>query len=577
MSQQIALLSSTLATVTLAQNSISIHGERTHCDTQPCKNGGVCRMNEGNEQARGFTCECPPDWTGIYCDVPYPQVKCGESSIEVTIDKRLVTDHGLDDSQQRVSFEDYNDEACHAVSDGDNYKLTVKAPFESCGTRETRKTNDDDYTFQNKVIWRKMYPGQEGEADIERKMVLLEFKCQYEDEYLLHLVPIKPVETTIDAESARGNFRIQMKLFKDRTFVEQSRLPENPIVAIDEEVCVQMALVNSLGIEDLVLTVKDCWTGGSPNSTEKHMLIEEKCEAENEYSVDVIYNGISDKTQFCFHMFKWSESMDQVYLECKVNVCDSKITHKGISQCQCPPVGFNLNDWIYPNYYNSMFDYYGEKNDYTGMYADDVYGNGMYNDAAGKSNYYYYDYQEPTEDELADEAATGERKKRSSRQKRAVQKKAHAVIDIKKDADGNLVIPDGVKKAPATDLIDIGYGPINVINKRDANNAAIVTVYNVTDEGPWFEDPAEQMTSQNIVLIAVGIALLMAMVILGVVIGAYVQCKKTWDRRTQKIRELSKVREFYQGVLRPGHQESANAPQEAAAAQKLPAFIKATE
>ena len=116
-----------------------------------------------------------------------------------------------------------------------------------------------------------MYPGQEGEADIERKMVLLEFKCQYEDEYLLHLVPIKPVETTIDAESARGNFRIQMKLFKDRTFVENSRYPENPIVAIDEEVCVQMALVNSLGIEDLVLTVKDCWTGASKNSSEKHM------------------------------------------------------------------------------------------------------------------------------------------------------------------------------------------------------------------------------------------------------------------------------------------------------------------
>ena len=67
----------------------------------------------------------------------YPQVKCGESTIEVTIDKRLVTDHGLDDSQQRVSFEDYNDEACHAVSDGDNYKLTVKAPFEGCGTKET--------------------------------------------------------------------------------------------------------------------------------------------------------------------------------------------------------------------------------------------------------------------------------------------------------------------------------------------------------------------------------------------------------------------------------------------------------
>jgi len=528
-------------------------------------------MNEGTEGARGFTCECPPDWTGIYCDVPYPQVKCGESTIEVTIDKRLVTDHGLDDSQQRVSFEDYNDEACHAVSDGDNYKLTVKAPFEGCGTKETRATNDDDYTFQNKVIWRKMYPGQEGEADIERKMVLLEFKCQYEDEYLLHLVPIKPVETTIDAESARGNFRIQMKLFKDRTFVEQSRYPENPIVAIDEEVCVQMALVNSLGIEDLVLTVKDCWTGASKNSSEKHMLIEEKCEAENEYSVDVIYNGISDKTQFCFHMFKWAEQMDQVYLECKVNVCDSKITHKGISQCQCPPIGFDLNDWIYPNYYNSMFDYYGESPEDAGtMFSDDIYGNGLYNDDA--SAYYYYDYQPPGE---------GEESKRRKRRS-AVQNKKIDTSKFKKDMNGKLVIPKGVKVAP-NEIFDIGYGPINVIDIRGSNQAK-VRVMNVTDEGPWFEETDGDEIKNNIVLIAVGIALLMAMIILGVVIGAYVQCKKKWDRRSQKIRELSKVREFYQGVLRPGNQEgsqsantaSTSAPSETNS-QKLPAFLKTQE
>jgi len=570
MTHQIALFS-TLSSVAFSQNSISIHGERTHCDTQPCKNGGICRMNEGTEGARGFTCECPPDWTGIYCDVPYPQVKCGESTIEVTIDKRLVTDHGLDDSQQRVSFEDYNDEACHAVSDGDNYKLTVKAPFEGCGTKETRATNDDDYTFQNKVIWRKMYPGQEGEADIERKMVLLEFKCQYEDEYLLHLVPIKPVETTIDAESARGNFRIQMKLFKDRTFVEQSRYPENPIVAIDEEVCVQMALVNSLGIEDLVLTVKDCWTGASKNSSEKHMLIEEKCEAENEYSVDVIYNGISDKTQFCFHMFKWAEQMDQVYLECKVNVCDSKITHKGISQCQCPPIGFDLNDWIYPNYYNSMFDYYGESPEDAGtMFSDDIYGNGLYNDDA--SAYYYYDYQPPGE---------GEESKRRKRRS-AVQNKKIDTSKFKKDMNGKLVIPKGVKVAP-NEIFDIGYGPINVIDIRGSNQAK-VRVMNVTDEGPWFEETDGDEIKNNIVLIAVGIALLMAMIILGVVIGAYVQCKKKWDRRSQKIRELSKVREFYQGVLRPGNQEgsqsantaSTSAPSETNS-QKLPAFLKTQE
>lgn len=570
MSTHVTTLLSITTIPILAQESISIHGTRTHCDTDPCHNGGICRMNAGDGDTRGFSCECPPDWTGVFCDVPYPKVTCGEGEISVQIDKRLVTDHGLDESQQRVSFLDSENENCHAVSDGDNYRLTIKSPFGSCGTTTTRQDNDD-YTFSNKVIWKKVYPGQEGEADIAREIILLDFRCEYEDEYLLHLVPIKPLETTVDQETSKGDFRIKMGLFKDRTFVEDRKLPENPIVAIDEEVCVQMSLVNSLGIDNLVLTVKDCWTSASLDSAEKHMLIEKKCEAENEYSVDVIYNGISDRTQFCFHMFKWSDKMDEVFLQCEVNVCDSSVTTRGFSQCQCPPQGFNLNDWIYPNYYNSMFDYYDKSNDYVG-------GDGMYADDAGyyyDGNAYYYDYQPPD----AEESEPVERKRR---RRRAVGKKQKA-FDIQKDQDGNIVLPKGIRTDSLADIIDIALGPIHIVPQHGnqsalSKNRATVTVYNVTDEGPWFEDPDNISASQNIVLIAVGIALLMAMVILGVVIGAYVQCKKKWDRRSQKIRELSKVREFYQGVLRPGQasgmEAAANIEEAAKKQQSLPAFIK---
>lgn len=558
---------SLFAGLATAQNSISIHGERTHCDTSPCQNGGICRMVEGSEAARAFVCECTKDWTGVYCDVPYPAVTCGESEISVLVDKRLVTDHGLEENQSLVSFMDTSDPNCHAVADGDNYRLTIKSPFSSCGTDTTRK-EDDDYTFKNKVMWKKVYKGQEGEADISREIVLVDFRCEYEDEYLLHLVPIKPAEKTIDQETSKGNFRIKMGLYKDRTFVDDRQLAENPIVAIDEEVCVQMNLVNTLGIKNLVLSVKDCWTSSQLDGGERHSLIEKKCEAENEYSVDVIYNGISDVTQFCFHMFKWSESMDQVYLQCEVNVCDDTVHHKGISQCQCPPEGFDLNDWIYPNYYNSMYyDYVSNNQPGDGLYADYVnnYGRNDYNGAAEPGNAYYYDYI-PTDQEAREpEEAEGN----SRRRKRAVKQKP-VTIEISKDKDGNIVVPDKVKIAPPGDLIKMDFGPIKIITERSNRRDAIISVQNVTDEGPWFEEP--QGSELNVVVVAVGIALLLAMIILGIVIGAYVQCKKKWDRRSQKIRELSKVREFYQGVLRPG----SEGPASETGSQKanIPAFVK---
>lgn len=495
-------------------------------------------MTESSQ--RGFTCECPADWTGLYCDVPYPKVACGESEISVQIDKRLVTEHGLDESQQRVTFSDSSDDNCHAVSDGDNYRLTIKSPFNACGTTTSRQDNDD-YTFANKVVWKKIYAGQEGEADIAREITLLDFRCEYEDEYLMHLAPLKPAEATVDQETSKGDFRVNMALFRDRTFAEDRRMSSNPIVAIDDEVCVQMNLVNTLGIDNLVLSVKDCWaaSGEAVAQKDKHFLIEQKCEAENEYSVDVIYNGIGDRTQFCFHMFKWNDAMDSVYLQCEVNVCDSSITHKGISQCQCPPQGFDLNTWIYPNYYNSMYnDYYTN-------------GAGMYGDDAGEMRYYYYDYSAP-----AEYPEEGEQKKRKRRA--VVESKK---FEISKDDEGNLIIPDHIKKAPEEDIINIGYGPIHLAPKHQAggkSHLADITIYNVTDEGPWFESPSDE--SKNIVLIAVGVALLLAMVVLGMVIGAYVQCRKKWDRRRQKLRELNKVREFYQGVLKPYHNPHGHLP-----------------
>ena len=47
----------------------------------------------------------------------------------------------------------------------------------------------------------------------------------------------------------------------------------------------------------------------------------------------------------------------------------------------------------------------------------------------------------------------------------------------------------------------------------------------------------------------ISIALVVAMVALGVCIGVYVQCRRKYSVQRQKIREIRKVKEFYNGVL----------------------------
>lgn len=548
---------------------ISLYGERNHCDTQPCQNGGRCTMSQDNKK---FTCECEPEWTGKVCDIPHPKLVCGTAAITVVIDKRLVQVHGLDDAQQRVSFLDTENEKCHAdASDGENYKLTIKAPFTQCGTT-TSRANDDDYTYSNKVIWKKVYPGNDGEEDIVREITLLDFNCEYEDEYLIHMIPIKPYTEEIEMKTTKGDFAVTMELFKDRSMLPQFQHGANPIVAIDEEVCVKMALSNKLGLENLVLSVKDCWTSPGINNEnepgeDSHILIQDKCEATNEYSVDVVYNGEGDVSQFCFHMFKWTEEMDNVVLQCKVHVCDATIKRNGISQCQCPPEGFDLHEWIYPNYYNALYDLKNYENG-----ANDISGRSSLGDGSENDNYGDFEdyYTEQVLDSKAayDNAVFGRRKRRDiDIQHKYDKSRPFDVKSLKRDENGYPIdLPPWLEVDPPANMYSVSQeigikppaAPKSKITKLYMRNK-IMHLHNITDDGEWFAIEDDSMTKwvneiapgHNMVLMGVGIALILAMIILGVLIGAYVQCKKNWDKKSKKMRELNKVREFYQGVLKP--------------------------
>lgn len=218
---------------------ITLTSSKQTCDDAPCQNDGTCLASE--QYNRGFFCRCPEGFTGIYCDILHPTVTCGESYMEVSLDKQMITEHGLEDNVEHIGFRGEG-EGCTSRDDGDKYTLRIESPFSSCGT--TTQHSGDDYQYTNAVVWKRSRQGLPNEAPVVTTINLIEFKCTYEDQYSLHLDgPIIPAVTTVDAKTGYGDFTVELGLFKDETFT--SPYPKDPVVQISNDVCVSLELTVS--------------------------------------------------------------------------------------------------------------------------------------------------------------------------------------------------------------------------------------------------------------------------------------------------------------------------------------------
>ncbi len=49
------------------------------CSTFPCRNGGACRPSA--RASRGFLCDCPPEFSGLFCEFPVMRAGLGVGAI----------------------------------------------------------------------------------------------------------------------------------------------------------------------------------------------------------------------------------------------------------------------------------------------------------------------------------------------------------------------------------------------------------------------------------------------------------------------------------------------------------------
>jgi hypothetical protein len=248
-----------------------------------------------------------------------PVLRCGSSKIDIDVPKAFLNKHNIivRDSAE-LHFAKHKD--CFAVDNGDSYKLQIFAPFDSCGT--TVEHGSDDYAYTNEVVF----------ANKDKSLSVFQFRCIYEDKYIVSSGPISPTKRTLQFSSGEGEFEVSMEMYRGPSFSFMDKHADNPTVRLNDPVYVDVEFTSNLGFGDpgreLVTSIKTCYATDTPNHADHqryHNLISGMCVSPEDPSVEILENGNSDNARFKFNMFKWKGVIAYIYLHCEVHLCNSTV------------------------------------------------------------------------------------------------------------------------------------------------------------------------------------------------------------------------------------------------------------
>lgn len=242
-----------------------------------------------------------------------PTLSCGKAKIEIVIKKQFLRRHGIRTDNTDLHFGKKSRE-CFSFDSGDSFTLTLFSPFTGCET--IVEHGEDDYVYSNEITF-------SGE---DKKISIFQFRCIYEDKYIVSSGPISPTKRTLQFTTADGEFEVAMDMFRSDTFSFMDKHQDRPSIKLNDPVFVQIEYATTFGWSDLTMSLQNCYATDTPEFNEHmryHPLISGMCRSPEDDSVEIIENGMSSASKFKFNMFKWRGVIAYIYLHCEVHVCNS--------------------------------------------------------------------------------------------------------------------------------------------------------------------------------------------------------------------------------------------------------------
>ncbi|XP_062404419.1 zona pellucida glycoprotein d isoform X2 [Sardina pilchardus] len=158
--------------------------------------------------------------------------------------------------------------------------------------------------------------------------VKIDYTCVYPYMRAVSLpFPIHPFSSETEVRVDELDAKVEMTLFKDRTFTDA--FSSAPSIHLRDKVYVQVSVTEPKDF--FLLNVNECWASQSPEHNETtgltHALLLNGC-ANDETVIfetgtkrEKTGNGKSSTVRYSFSMFRFVDEPSVVYLHCKVHIC----------------------------------------------------------------------------------------------------------------------------------------------------------------------------------------------------------------------------------------------------------------
>ncbi|XP_050981021.1 uromodulin, partial [Labeo rohita] len=270
-----------------------------------------CTENEQCEEKHGvYSCSCKENHHGSQHGSFDFTETCESSSGSMSVSRCQLFEAGFSSDILHL-----NDPSCRGTVRNGRVEFYFDNNDHVCGTN--LMANGTHFICENFIVGD---PNSVGHLISRERILKLPFSCVYSQTQTLSM-DINPLESSVhmNLPAGQGMYQVRMIPYQDAEFAHPFTGSVN--AELNKHIFVEVR-VDGVDSRQFASVIDTCWATpvSDPHYPLHWDLITDMCLSPND-EVELLQNGVSTSSRFCFSMFIFTANSTKVYLHCAIHLC----------------------------------------------------------------------------------------------------------------------------------------------------------------------------------------------------------------------------------------------------------------